>query len=187
MMIATGVLILLAVVFSLVDARSSHNRWRIGVAACSLAGGVLLAIWLNKNAGLELSNIMGLKASGSTTKVMEPVIMALVIFLACYGLAMFVGGFASPLKRNGKYNNSILRMAAYGLCAMAGAACLGYFLYSAGRIAMGGGKAQGSLIMAAVGAVYLIMGIGGIAQWNGRRKRISREKAAQRNKDTAEK
>lgn len=187
MMIATGVLILLAVVFSLIDARSTHNRWRIGVAVCSLAGGVLLSIWLNNNAGLGLSSIMGLKASESAGKVTESIIMALVIFLACYGMAMFVGGFVSPLKRNGKYNNSILRMAAYCLCALAGAACMGYFLYSAGRIAMGGGKAQGSLIMAAVGAVYLIMGIGGIAQWNGRRKRISREKAAQQNRDTVEK
>ncbi|MBQ3132032.1 MAG: hypothetical protein IJC24_04925 [Clostridia bacterium] len=41
----------------------------------------------------------------------------------------------------------------------------------------GSKQGLGSLAMIAVGAVYLMIGMGGIAQWNNRRKRILREKA----------
>lgn len=181
MLIGVGVLTLLALVFALIDARSGHGRWEIGVATCSLAGGILLAIWTNSKTALELGGYFGLELSGGAAGAADFILIALIFFLACYALASLIGGFISPIKKGGKYNNSIFRMMAYGACALVGAACLGYFLFVAGKsMISGSGKELGSLAMIAVGVVYLLIGIGGIAQWNGRRKRISREKAEMR-------
>lgn len=177
MMIATGVLVLLALAFGLIDARSSHNRWRIGVAACSLAAGVLLTIMARK----ELSPSLGLNI-GSLSGAAEAVIIAAVLFVACYGLAMLVGGFIMPIKKGEKYQNSLLRLVAYILCAVAGAGAIGYFLFVAGQTLVKGGPGGISPWIAAAGGAYLLIGIGGIAQWNGRRKRISLEKAARQDK-----
>ncbi len=178
MMIGVGVLALLALVFALIDARSVHGRWEIGVAACSFVGGILLAIWTNSKTALELGGYFGLELSGGAVSAVDFAIIVVIFFLACYALASLVGGFISPLKKGDKFNNSFLRLIAFGLCAVVGVACLGYFMFITGKTMVdGGGKQLGSLAMIAVGVVYLLIGIGGIAQWNGRRKRISREKA----------
>ena len=178
MMIGVGVLVLLALVFAMIDARSSHGRWEIGVAACSLAGGVLLAIWTNARTALGLGSYFGMELTGGAVGVVDFVLIAVIFFLACYALASLVGGFISPLKKGEKFNNSIIRLIAFGLCGLVGLVCLGYFLFVTGKGMVGGSKqGLGSLAMIAVGAVYLMIGMGGIAQWNNRRKRISREKA----------
>ena len=178
MMIGVGVLALLAVIFALIDARSAHGRWEIGVAACSFVGGILLAIWTNGKASLELGGYFGLELAGGAVGAVDFVFIAVIFFLACYALASLVGGFISPLKKGEKFNNSILRLIAFTLCGLVGVVCLGYFLFVTGRSMVSGGEqGLGSLAMIAVGAVYLLIGIGGIAQWNSRRKRISREKA----------
>lgn len=181
MLIGVGVLALLALIFSLIDARSAHGRWEIGVAACALAGGVLLAIWTNAKTALELGGYFGMELSGSAVRTVDFILIALIFFLACYGLCSLISGFISPLKRGEKYNNSIFRLAAFGISALVGVGFLGYFLFVTGKnMISGSGAALGSLAMIAVGAIYLLIGIGGIAQWNGRRKRISREKAEQK-------
>ena len=178
MMIGVGVLVLLALIFAMIDARSAHGRWEIGVAACSLAGGILLAIWTNAKTALSLGSYFGLNLTGGAVGVVDFVLIAVIFFLACYALASLVGGFISPLKKGEKFNNSILRLIAFALCGLVGLACFGYFLFVAGKNMMAGDKqGLGSLAMIAVGAVYLLIGIGGIAQWNNRRKRLSREKA----------
>lgn len=178
MMIGVGVLALLALIFALIDARSAHGRWEIGVAACSFVGGILLAIWTNSKTALELGGYFGLNLTGKAIGAVDFALIAVIFFLACYALASLVGGFISPLKKGDKFNNSFLRLVAFGLCGLVGLGCFGYFLFVAGKTMMGGGEKQlGSLAMIAVGVVYLLIGIGGIAQWNNRRKRISREKA----------
>ena len=178
MMIGVGVLVLLALVFAMIDARSAHGRWEIGVAACSLAGGVLLAIWTNARTALGLGSYFGMELTGGAVGVVDFVLIAVIFFLACYALASLVGGFISPLKKGEKFNNSIIRLIAFGLCGLVGLVCLGYFLFVTGKGMVDGSKqGLGSLAMIAVGAVYLMIGMGGIAQWNNRRKRILREKA----------
>lgn len=177
MLIGIGVLALLALVFSFIDARSSHGRWEIGVVTCSLAGGILMAIWTNSKTVLGLGGYFGLELVGGAVRAVDFILVVLIFFLACYALASLAGGFISPLKKGEKYNNSILRVIAFGASALVGLACLGYFLFVTGKnMVDGSGKSLGSLAMTAVGLVYLLIGIGGIAQWNGRRKRISREK-----------
>lgn len=181
MLIGVGVLALLALVFSLIDARSAHGRWEIGVAACSLAGGLLLAIWTNAKTALELGGYFGLQLSGGAVRTVDFVIIAVVFFLACFGIASLAGGFIRPIKKGEKYDNSIIRMLLFGLCALTGAVCLIYFLVlAADHLIKGGGAAVGGLVMIVAGIVYLLIGLGGIAQWNGRRKRIAREKAEQK-------
>ena len=186
MMIGVGVLVLLALVFAMIDARSAHGRWEIGVAACSLAGGVLLAIWTNARTALGLGGYFGMELTGGAVGVVDFVLVAVIFFLACYALASLVGGFISPLRKGEKFNNSIIRLIAFGLCGLVGLACLGYFLFVTGKGMVEGSKqGLGSLAMIAVGAVYLMIGMGGIAQWNNRRKRISREKAELKEAATA--
>jgi len=186
MMIGVGVLVLLALVFAMIDARSAHGRWEIGVAACSLAGGVLLAIWTNARTALGLGGYFGMELTGGAIGVVDFMLIAVIFFLACYALASLVGGFISPLRKGEKFNNSIIRLIAFGLCGLVGLVCLGYFLFVTGKGMVDGSKqGLGSLAMIAVGAVYLMIGVGGIAQWNNRRKRISREKAELKEAATA--
>jgi len=71
MMIGVGVLVLLALVFAMIDARSAHGRWEIGVAACSLAGGVLLAIWTNARTALGLGGYFGMELTGGAIGVVD--------------------------------------------------------------------------------------------------------------------
>lgn len=178
MMIGVGVLVLLALVFAMIDARSAHGRWETGVAACSLVGGILLAIWTNAKTALGLGGYLGLELTGGAADAVDFVLIAVIFFLACYALASLIGGFISPLKKGDKFNNSILRLMAFGLCGLVGLGCVGYFLFMAGRDMVNGAEqGLGGLAMIAVGTVYLLIGMGGIAQWNNRRKRIYREKA----------
>ena len=75
----------------------------------------------------------------------------------------------------------------FGFFALIGAVCLVYFLFvAAGHLIKGGSSALGGFVMIIAGAVYLLIGIGGIAQWNSRRKRISREKTEQKAAAAAE-
>ncbi|MBR5292688.1 MAG: hypothetical protein IKU32_07195 [Clostridia bacterium] len=178
MMIGVGVLALLALIFAMIDARSAHGRWEIGVGACSLAGGILLAVWTNAKAALGLGGYFGLKLTGGAVGAVDFVLISVIFFLACYALASLVGGFISPLKKGEKFNNSILRLIAFALCGLVGLGCFGYFLFIAGKSMMSGGRQElGGIAMIAAGAVYFLIGIAGVSQWNNRRKRISREKA----------
>lgn len=187
MLIGAGVLVLLAIIFSLVDARSAHGRWKIGVTACSLVGGVLLAIWVNSQTTLSLGGYFGMKLAEGAVRAVDFIMVAVMFFLACFGLSMLIGGFISPLKKEEKYNNSVLKLILFGFFALIGAVCLVYFLFvAAGHLIKGGSSALGGFVMIIAGAVYLLIGIGGIAQWNSRRKRISREKTEQKAAAAAE-
>ena len=167
-------LALLALIFSVIAVRGKNGPWGLFAALFSLGAGVMFAIWLSRESSSLLGNFT--RKEGILGTAADFAFTAVITGLAYFALCGVIGGFTRPLMRDGKPNNPAWRLLLYVLCAVLGAALIGYFLYISATHLVRGGGSVGDVVMIATGIAYLLGGVMGIGQWRGRKKRIARAK-----------